>query len=47
VNVNILDAWYNGINNTICAANCANISWTLRKTLPIFQMQVCASFFFH
>jgi hypothetical protein len=25
MNVNVLDAWYNGINNTIYVASCADI----------------------
>jgi hypothetical protein len=25
MNLNVLDAWYNGINNTIYVASCANI----------------------
>ncbi len=25
MNLNVLDAWYNGIENTIYATNCANI----------------------
>jgi hypothetical protein len=31
MNLNVLNAWYNGIDNTIYAASCADICWTLKK----------------
>jgi len=36
MNLNVLNAWYNGIDNTIYAASCANICWTLKKMFPMF-----------
>jgi hypothetical protein len=46
MNLDVLSAWYNFIDNTIYAANCANVCWTLRKTFPIFRMWIYASIFF-
>jgi len=40
INLNVLNAWYNGIDNTMYVASFANICWTLRNVFPIFQMQV-------
>jgi hypothetical protein len=45
-NLNVLNAWHNGIDNTIYVASRANICWALRKAFPIFWMQVCASILF-
>ncbi len=46
INLNVLDAWYSGIDNTIYVTNCVNICWALKVMFPIFQMQVFASILF-
>jgi hypothetical protein len=46
MNLNVLDAWYYGIDNTIYATSDVNICWTLKKTFPIFRMWVCALILF-
>ncbi len=46
MNLNALNAWYNGIDDTIYATSRVDICGALRKAFPIFWMQVCASIFF-
>jgi len=46
INLNVLDAWYSGINNTMYVTNCANICWTLKVVFSIFWMQFFASILF-
>jgi hypothetical protein len=39
MSLNVLDAWYNGIDNTIYAVSCANTCWTLKKHFPSFDYE--------
>jgi hypothetical protein len=46
INLNVLDSWYNGTDNTMYAISYVDICWTiLTKMFPILWMQMFASIF--
>ncbi len=47
INLNVLVAWYSGIDNTMYKASCANICKHCKKCSPFFKCGCLFQFYFH
>ncbi len=47
INLNVLNAWYSGIDNTMYGASCVNIVEHWKKCSPIFECECLFQLYFH
>jgi hypothetical protein len=47
ITLNVLDAWYSGIDNTMYVTNCVNICLSIESCVPHFSnASICFNFIF-